>query len=67
MFDLAFPRDVEEGVGELPNVKLYNLEDIERFAQANLQERAGEVERVEQIIEEELSKYYQWQNYALKS
>ncbi len=67
VFDLAFPRDVEEGVGELPNVKLYNLEDIERFAQANLQERAGEVERVEQIIEEELSKYYQWQNYALKS
>lgn len=64
-FDLAFPRDIEESVNEMPTVNLFNLEDIERFAQANLQERSNEVQKAEEIIEEELAKYYQWLNYTI--
>lgn len=62
IFDLAFPRDVAEEIGNYPLVKLYNLEDIERFAKRNLSVRTNEVQRAEEIIEEELAKFYQWQN-----
>jgi glutamyl-tRNA reductase len=64
IFDLAFPRDVAEEIGKYPLVKLYNLEDIERFAKRNLSVRTNEVERAEEIIEEELAKFYQWQEKA---
>lgn len=66
LFDLAFPRDIEESAGNLPNVRLYNLEAIEHFAQANLTLREQEVEKAEAIIEEEIRKFFQWQHYSLQ-
>lgn len=65
LFDLAFPRDIEPSAGDLPNVRLYNLDDIERFAQANLMLRQQEVEKAETIIEEEIRKFFVWQHYSL--
>jgi glutamyl-tRNA reductase len=66
IFDLAFPRDVSEEAGELDNVKLFNLDDIERFAKRNISFRYSEINKAEQIINEEISKYYQWQSFAQK-
>jgi glutamyl-tRNA reductase len=60
IFDLAFPGDVETSLGELKGVKLYDLEEIERFAKNNLQLRNNETEKAEQIIEEEIHKFHQW-------
>lgn len=64
VFDLAFPRDVAEGVRQMSNVSLYDLEDIEQFAQNNLLLRANEVSKAEQIIEQEIAKFYEWQAFA---
>jgi glutamyl-tRNA reductase len=61
IFDLAFPRDVEAGVGAMENVKLFNLEDIERFAKDNLALRLKEIGKAEKIISEEIAKFCQWQ------
>lgn len=61
IFDLAFPRDVEHRVGEIPGVTLYNLEDMEHFARQNLSLRYGEIAKAEAIIEEELEKLEKWQ------
>lgn len=66
IIDLAFPRDVEESVGKLNHVKLYNLEDIEGFAHDNLSSRRREIEKAEEIIEEEIARFYRWQSYSLK-
>jgi glutamyl-tRNA reductase len=64
MFDLAFPRDIESAVGEMEGVKLYNLDDIERFARHNLSLRQQEVSHAEAIIAEELDKLMKWQSFA---
>jgi glutamyl-tRNA reductase len=65
MFDLAFPRDIEPAVGEMPGVTLYNLDDIERFARHNLTLRQQEVSHAEAIIADELEKLMKWQEFAL--
>jgi glutamyl-tRNA reductase len=62
IFDLAFPRDVSEEVGTFPRIKLFNLEDIERFAKKSISLRHGERCRAEQIVEEEIARYYRWQS-----
>ena len=54
--DLAFPRDIDSAVGELPNVHLYNIRDVERKVKANLDIRETEVEKAERIISEEIDK-----------
>lgn len=66
LFDLAFPRDIEETIGEMPSVKLYNLDAIEHFAQANLKLRKQEIEKAEAIIEDEIKKFFQWQIHSLE-
>ena len=45
LIDVAMPRDVEESVGELENVYLYNLDDVSAIANENLASRQGEVAR----------------------
>lgn len=62
IFDLAFPRDVDNNVRRISGVRLYNLEDIETFARANLSLRNSETSKAEIIIEEEMAKFYAWQN-----
>jgi glutamyl-tRNA reductase len=66
IFDLAFPRDVSEEAGLFSHVKLFNLEDVESFAKKNLSLRLREINKAEQIIDEEVAKYYQWQSFAEK-
>lgn len=63
IFDLAFPRDVSEEVAAFSRVKLFNLEDVERFAKKSISLRHNEICKAEQIINEEIAKYYQWQSF----
>ncbi len=65
IFDLAFPRDVDENVEKLPNVELFNLEDIEQFSKKNIRLRKDEILKAETIIEEEINKFYAWQDYIV--
>jgi glutamyl-tRNA reductase len=52
--DLAFPRDIDAAVGELPGVRLFNIADVEQRVRGNLEVRQQEVKRAEEIIEEEI-------------
>lgn len=53
--DLAFPRDIDSRLNELPNVHLYNIRDVEQKVRQNIEIRQTEVEKAESIIEEEIS------------
>ncbi|MEA1894085.1 MAG: glutamyl-tRNA reductase [Euryarchaeota archaeon] len=53
LIDIATPRDIEEGVSDLPDVKLYNIDGLKAISDGNLQKRMQEVGRVEKIIEGE--------------
>lgn len=60
IFDLAFPRDVDPALARQKGIRLFDLEDVERFAQNNLSLRSREAKKAEQIIEEEMLKLYDW-------
>jgi len=57
ILDLAFPRDVDETIGFLPNVTLFNLEDIKLRVNQNKEARVNEMETALQIIDEEVEKF----------
>ncbi len=53
--DLAFPRDIDPAVAQMPGVTLYNLHDVEEKVKANISVREDEVAKAEQMIEEEIA------------
>ncbi|MEK7214333.1 MAG: glutamyl-tRNA reductase, partial [Chloroflexota bacterium] len=58
--DIAVPRDVEPGVGAIPGVTLYNIDDVQNFAERNMALRAQETGRAEAIIDAEVAKFHHW-------
>jgi glutamyl-tRNA reductase len=60
IIDIAVPRDVDPAVSQLENVHLYDIDDIERVAEANRQRRRREIPKVEAIVREELDDFMTW-------
>lgn len=58
--DLALPRDVEPSVGDLDNVFLYNLDDLQEMVQRSLEGRGSELDAVNAIIEEQAREFELW-------
>ena len=59
--DLAVPRDVEASVGDIEQVFLYNVDDLQGIVQENLSRRTAEIDRAEHIVTEELGRFIAWQ------
>ena len=60
IIDIAVPRDVEPATGELEQVFLYNIDDLQATVRDNLARRTSEVERAEAIVSEEVGKFGAW-------
>ena len=60
VLDIAVPRDVEPEVGRLPNVFLYNVDDLRNVVTANLERRRLEVPRAERMVEEAADEFWRW-------
>ncbi len=58
--DIAVPRDVEPAIGEMPNVFLYNLNDLDRVVAQNIQRRRQEIPRAEAIVDQEVARFVAW-------
>lgn len=58
--DIAVPRDVDEAVADLPNIRVINIDELKRRLDGNLAVRREEIPRVEAIIEEELLRFEDW-------
>lgn len=50
LIDLALPRDIDAGAAELPNVFLYNLDDLARLAEENIAQRRAEIDRARTLL-----------------
>jgi glutamyl-tRNA reductase len=61
IIDIAVPRDVDPAVGEIEQVFLYNIDDLQSIVEENLSKRAAEVERAESIVNEEVTRFMAWQ------
>jgi glutamyl-tRNA reductase len=60
IIDIAVPRDVEAAAGEIEQVFLYNIDDLQATVRENLARRASEVSRAEAIVGEEVDKFGAW-------
>jgi len=60
IIDIAVPRDVDPAIADISNVFLFNMDDIQMVANQNLEYRKNEVGKVEDIIEQEISRFESW-------
>lgn len=60
IIDIALPRDVEPAVGDLDQVFLYNIDDLQAIVTENLARRSAELARADAIVEEEVSRFMSW-------
>jgi glutamyl-tRNA reductase len=60
LIDIAVPRDIAPDVNFIPNVYLYNIDDLQLVVNANQKQRQKEAEKVQHIINEEAQKFYSW-------
>ncbi len=58
--DIAVPRDVEESVGNLPNVQRYDIDQLQSTVEANLAQRQSAIPDVEKIIAKEAERFDLW-------
>ncbi len=60
IIDIAVPRDVDPRVGNMDNVFVYDVDDLQQVAEENLSVRAREASLAESIVEEELGAFLTW-------
>lgn len=60
ILDIALPRDVERDVAGLPNVFLYDVDDLGQVVEGNLERRRSEIALAEQIIVDGVSEFNAW-------
>lgn len=60
ILDIALPRDVEAAVGEVDNVFLYDIDDLQQIVGASLERRKKEVPAAEEIIAAEVEAFLSW-------
>jgi glutamyl-tRNA reductase len=58
--DIAVPRDVDAAAREVANVHLFDIDDLESAAEANMEARLREVGAVEQIVADEAARFETW-------
>jgi glutamyl-tRNA reductase len=58
--DIADPRDIEPNVGDIENVYLYNIDDLQKVANENIKDRKKEAQRAEAIVQDEVVKFVNW-------
>ena len=57
--DISVPRNIDPAVGKLPNVFVFDIDDLESVISSNIREREREAERAELIVESEIMQFQQ--------
>ncbi|HZT60626.1 MAG TPA: glutamyl-tRNA reductase [Pyrinomonadaceae bacterium] len=57
--DISVPRNVDPAVAKLPNLFVFDVDDLEAVVASNMREREREAERAELIVESEVSQFQQ--------
>lgn len=60
MIDIAVPRDLDARIGELANVFLYDIDDLQGIVDANLAEREKAAEKIGYMIEGQIIEFNEW-------
>ena len=57
--DISVPRNVDPAIGKIPNVFVFDIDDLESVISSNIREREREAERAELIVESEIMQFQQ--------
>ncbi len=57
IIDLAVPRDIDENIGSLNGVELFNIEMLERLVEQNIDNRKDAIADAEHIINQEVERF----------
>ncbi len=60
LIDIAVPRDIDSRCGDLDDVTLYDIDDLQAVVQRNLGARKEIVPQAEEIVEEEIRRFARW-------
>ena len=58
--DIAVPRDIEPQVNTIDNVYLYDIDDLQEVAEANMKDRQHEARKAEAIVATEVEQFCRW-------
>jgi glutamyl-tRNA reductase len=58
--DIAVPKDVEPAAADLPNVFLFNIDDLEQVVAENLRARRKEARAAERVVADEVARFRDW-------
>jgi glutamyl-tRNA reductase len=61
MIDISVPRNIDPDINDMPNVYLYDVDDLQGVVDTNILERRKEADRAEAIVEEEIESFLRWQ------
>ncbi|HKV32980.1 MAG TPA: glutamyl-tRNA reductase [Pyrinomonadaceae bacterium] len=59
MIDISVPRNIDPAVAKIPNVFLFDIDDLESVISSNIREREREAERAELIVQSEVMQFQQ--------
>jgi glutamyl-tRNA reductase len=57
--DISVPRNVDPAVGKIPNLFVFDIDDLEAVVSSNIREREREAQRAELIVESEVMQFQQ--------
>jgi len=57
--DISVPRNIDPAVGRIPNVFVFDIDDLESVVSSNIREREREAQRAELIVESEIMQFQQ--------
>ncbi len=58
--DIAVPRDIDPKISQLPNVFLYDIDDLQGIVQSNLEERVKAASQITRMVESEIRVFNEW-------
>jgi glutamyl-tRNA reductase len=60
MIDIAVPRDIEPEAGQMPDVYLYTVDELQEIIQEGLKSRQEAAEQAEEIIDTQVAHFMGW-------
>ena len=60
VIDIAVPRDVEPSCGDLNNIYLYNVDDLQKVMEENIDARRKEIDRSMAIVDRGVDQFMRW-------
>jgi glutamyl-tRNA reductase len=57
--DISVPRNIDPAIGKIPNVFVFDIDDLESVITSNIREREREAQRAELIVESEIMQFQQ--------